>query len=103
MKQLSLGTTILYHLYPGVLITIGYIVITPLFLRHGYPPQLSFLFCMLLVGVPVFLSHLGKVKREEKAKSIWAVGGEKAKLPIRKLVLYATGLVVFSYVVWGSR
>lgn len=101
MKQLSLGKIIFYHLYPGILITLGYILITPFLSQHGYPPQLSFLLCFLIVGVPVFLLHLVRVKRDEKATSIWAVNDENRKLATKKLVLYAIGLVVFSCLTWG--
>src|SRR5690349_7201312 len=102
MKQLTLGKAILYHLYPGIMITLAYILLTPLFVLNHYPPQLSFLLCILFVGLPVFLLHLRGVKKSERAKSIWSVNKESGRLSNGKLVFYAVALVVFAYIVWGT-
>jgi membrane protease YdiL (CAAX protease family) len=101
MKQLSKTRSIVYHLYPGVLITLGFILIAPLSIRCGYPPQFGMLVCILLIAIPVLTLHLLKVRKEEGSTTIAGLNGFNNWLPLTKLILYALGLVVLAFVIWG--
>src|SRR4051812_11895282 len=101
MQQLSKGTSILYHLYPGIFITAGFILLTPYVVQQHYPPQLSLLFCIVLIALPVLLLHMFRVKKKEKGTSLWTSNGFTNKLSALKLILYAIGLVAFAFVIWG--
>jgi uncharacterized membrane protein len=70
MKQHSKSKSILYHLYPGLLITLFFVGITPLLIRHGLPPQLSMLLAIALIVTPVILIHLYRAKSEEGVEKI---------------------------------
>lgn len=102
MQQLSKGKAILYHLYPGVFITIGFVVLGPLFMRHGFPPQFGMLLSIILIAVPLLVIHMLRAKKQEHKKTIYELNGYDKKLPIGKLILYSFGLVVFAFVVWGA-
>ena len=51
-KQHSIGQSVLLHLLPGVLITIGYFLIAPVVIRNGYPALLGLLISFLVLGLP---------------------------------------------------
>ena len=101
MQQLSKVKSIVDHLYPGIIITIGFITLTPVLIKRHYPPQLSLLLCVLIIALPLLLGHLFVAKKQEHLKSIWALNGYTNKLPTGRLVLYAFGLVVFAFLIWG--
>jgi uncharacterized protein len=100
-EQLSKAKAIVYHLYPGVIITIGFTLLTPFLIRKGYPPQLGVLLSVVIVAIPLFIAHLLRVKKKENKSSIWKVNGYTNRLPLKKLILYSLGLVVFMFLVWG--
>jgi membrane protease YdiL (CAAX protease family) len=100
-QQLSKARSIVYHLYPGIVITIAFILLTPFLIKSGYPPQLGVLLSVVLVAIPLFIAHLLRVKKKESKQSIWAVNGYTNRLPLKKLILYSLGLVVFMFLVWG--
>ena len=101
MEQQTKLTSILNHLYPGVLITLFFIAATPILVRKGLPPQLSMLIAIVCVVSPVILLHLVRAKSKEGALSIWKLNGYKEKLPKKKLLLYSLGLIIFAYLVYG--
>lgn len=101
MKQLTKLKSIVLHLYPGVLITIGFTVLTPVVITYHYPSQLSLLICIIVIALPLLIGHLLWVKRREHKKSIWQVNGYNNKLPTAKLILFSLGLVVFAFLIWG--
>jgi membrane protease YdiL (CAAX protease family) len=101
MKQHSKSKSILYHLYPGVLITLFFIATTPFLIQHGLPPQLSMLLAIALVVTPVILIHLYRAKSEEGVDDIQDLISYKEKLPRMRLILYSLGLIAFAYLIYG--
>ena len=101
MEQLSKAKATWYHFYPGILITISFIAITPIAYRNHYPPQLGLLISILLVAIPVMVVHLRWVRKREKVPGILALNGYINRLPTAKLILYAVGLVILSFLIWG--
>src|SRR6266542_6233122 len=101
MQQLSRTKSVLYHLYPGIIIVVCFIALTPVAIKHHYPPQLSFPITIILVAVPLLIRHLLWTKKKERSKSFWELNGYKNKLSTSKLILYAAGLVVFAFLIWG--
>ena len=101
MNQLSKTKSIIYHLYPGAVITLCFIVLTPFIIQHHFPPQLSLLISIIIVAIPLLIAHLLSVKKKENLRSLLLINGYNNKLPIGRLILYALGLVVFAFLVWG--
>lgn len=101
MKQLTKGKSILFHLYPGIFITLGFIALTPVLIRYGFPPQFGMLLVIIIVALPLLLLHLSKIKKQEKSKSIFSINGYTNRLPSWKLTLYIIGLLFFSFTIWG--
>src|SRR5205823_4181886 len=101
VQQLSKTKSILYHLYPGVLITLCFILLTPFLVRHHYPPQLGSLLAIVIVAIPLLLAHLFQAKKKEHRKTIWELNVYKTTLSTGKLILYAVGLVVLMFLIWG--
>lgn len=102
MKQLSKTKSIICHLYPGVIITLCFILVTPVIINYHLPPQAGLLISILIAAIPLFIVQLLVTKNKEKASNIFAVNGYNNKLPNRKLFLYALALVVFAFLVWGA-
>src|SRR3954469_18651311 len=80
IEQLSKAKSILYHLYPGVLIALCFTVVTPYLVGQGYPPQLGSLFAIIIVAIPFLLVHLSRARKKEQRKSIWELNIYKNKL-----------------------
>ncbi|HET9824833.1 MAG TPA: CPBP family intramembrane glutamic endopeptidase [Chitinophagaceae bacterium] len=101
VKQLSKAQAILFHLYPGAIIVLSFVVLTPILGRYHYPPQLAILASIILVAIPLFISHLSWARKKEYNKSFWKLNAYKKKLSTGKLILYSVALVVFMFLVWG--
>lgn len=101
MKQHSKLKSIFYHLYPGVGITIFFIIVAPYFVTIGLPPQMAMLIAIVFVVIPIILVHLMKAKRSEKVKDINELMVYKEKLPAGKLTLYVIGLILFAFIIYG--
>ena len=101
VRQLSKTRAIVYHLYPGIIIVFSFIVLTPILVSYHYPPQLGILTSIILVAIPLFIAHLRWAKKKESSKNFWQLNGYKNKLSTGKLILYATALVVFMFLIWG--
>ncbi|HEV8504891.1 MAG TPA: hypothetical protein VGQ53_05815, partial [Chitinophagaceae bacterium] len=80
IKQLGKGLAVLYHLYPGVVIVLSFILFTPVLVSYHYPPQLAMMLSIILVAMPIFISHLSRAKRKEALKYFWQLNGYKNKL-----------------------
>ena len=101
MQQLSKTKAVLYHLYPGIIITACFAVLTPFLLNYQLPPQFSILIAIGIVAVPLLLFHLNKTKKDEHKNHLREINGYPNKLSTGKLVLYIAGLVVFMFFIWG--
>lgn len=101
MKQHSKIKSILYHLYPGIIITVFFSLITPFMVRNGLPPQLSMIIAIVVIVVPVFLLHLQAAKKQEGGSRITDLVIYNKQLPNKKLILYTTGLIVFAFLIYG--
>ena len=98
---LSKTKAILFHLYPGVCIALGFIILAPFFMRFGFPPQFGSLVAIVLVAVPLLLLHLQHAKKIENKSSITKLNLLTNKLPTSKLILYSIGLVTLMFLIWG--
>lgn len=101
MQQLSKIKTILYHLYPGIIIAACFAAMAPLFLSYRLPPQFSLLIVIGIVAIPLLLIHLRRVKKEERKSKLREINGYQNRLSTGKLILYITGLVIFMFLIWG--
>lgn len=101
MQQFSKAKSIFLHLYPGVVITIAFIVLTPFVVRMGFPPQLGALFSIILAALPLLIVDLFKARRKEHKSRIAELNGLTRKLSTVKLILYSLGLMVLSFIIWG--
>lgn len=101
MQQLSKVKSILFHLYPGIIIAFCFALVTPYMVKKGYPPQLGSLLAIVIVAIPLLLVHLFKAKKKENKKNVWGLNVYKNRLSTGKLILYAVGLVVLMFLIWG--
>ncbi|MEB2778080.1 CPBP family intramembrane glutamic endopeptidase [Algoriphagus sp. D3-2-R+10] len=101
MIQHSKLKSIVYHLYPGILITLFFGVTTPYFVTMGFPPQLSMLIAIVVIVVPIILFHLNNAKKNENVKRIYDLVEYTETLPTYKLILYTLGLIIFAFLVYG--
>ena len=102
MQQLSKTRSILYHLYPGIIITACFALLAPLLLKYDLPPQFSILIVIAIAAIPLLLLHLNKVKKAEHKDYLKEVNGYGERVSTGKLILYISGLVVFMFLIWGA-
>lgn len=100
--QLSKMKAIIFHWYPGIFITLGFIILAPFFMLFGFPPQFGSLVAIALVAVPLMLVHLSQVKKQENKNRIADINGLTNKLPMSRLILYSLGLVILAFIIWGA-
>ncbi|MDP2040245.1 MAG: CPBP family intramembrane metalloprotease [Algoriphagus sp.] len=101
MEQHSKLKSIIFHLYPGLIIVLFFGLSTPYFLKLGLPPQLSMLTAILVVVIPLFLIHLNQARKLEKKESIRELISYTNELPTARLIGYVAGLIVFAFLVYG--
>jgi uncharacterized protein len=102
MQQLSIRKSVLFHLYPGIIITLGFILLAPLAIKFGFPPQFAMLVSILLIAVPILVGHLVIAKKRENKSSIYELNGFDNQLSTARLILYSIALVIFGFIVWGG-
>jgi membrane protease YdiL (CAAX protease family) len=102
MQQLGKPIAVFYHLYPGVIILLGFLFAGPLAIQYGYPPQFGLLLCIIVIAVPLLIAHLKAAKKKEHTSSIYELNGYRQKMPTGKLVIYSLGLVIFAFLIWGA-
>jgi membrane protease YdiL (CAAX protease family) len=101
MQQLSRMKSVLFHLYPGIIITFCFAVLTPLLLSYQLPPQFSILVIVSIVAIPLFVLHINRAKKEEQKDKLAQINGYTNKISTTRLVLYIAGLVIFMFFIWG--
>jgi uncharacterized protein len=101
MKQIPRLRSILFHLYPGIAITVAFILVTPLIIQQGYPPQMGILLSVALVALPVLVLHLVAAKNKEQLANITTLNGYNRHLPLGKLIMYVLLLLVIAFIIWG--
>ena len=101
MQQLSKTRAVLFHLYPGVISTVCFALLTPLFLKYQLPPQFSILLIIAIVAVPLLLLHINRAKKEEQKDKLTQINGYNNKLTTSRLILCIAGLVMFMFFIWG--
>lgn len=101
MRQYSTLKLVFYHLYPGVIITIFFILTAPILVERGLPPQLSMLIAIALVVIPILVYHLISVRNKENKNSLSDLIPYRQPLAKGKLIGYTIGLIVFAFLVYG--
>jgi uncharacterized protein len=101
MQQLSKTKIILYHIYPGIIVTIGFIILAPVSIQYGFPPQFGMMLSIVLLVIPVLFGHLLFAKKRENLTNITNLNSYKNKLSTGKLVFYSSGLVLLAFLIWG--
>ena len=88
--QHPLPKSVLLHILPGVLATLAFIAIKPLFDSSGYPPLLVFLLAILIVDLPVLLGIM--FFEGKKLNGHFSLGGV---VLFREKVTWKTFVLVF--------
>ena len=101
MQQHSKLRSVILHLYPGIFITLFFVLVTPWLVDKGYPPQFSMLLAILLVVVPLLAGHLFWERKQENKTRFQELIGLRNRLSAGRLILYVLGLVVWAFLVWG--
>jgi len=101
MAQFTKTQAVVFHLYPGIAITLGMVLLIPASVYYGFPPQFGMLIAIIFIAVPVLLAHLLQAKKIENKTSITQLNGFTNRLSAVKLISYSIALVLFSFIVWG--
>lgn len=101
MTPFTKTQAIIFHLYPGIAITLGMLLIIPAAVYYGFPPQFGMLIAIIFIALPVLMAHLLEVKKRENKTSVLQLNGFTKRLPAVRLILYSIALVIFSFITWG--
>jgi membrane protease YdiL (CAAX protease family) len=94
----SLGRSIFLHLYPGILITIFFILITPTVIAGGYPPQFSMLLAVCFIALPLLGIHLFLIRKQMAHQEMWM--DSAPKMSSSRYALFVGGLVSWAFLIW---
>lgn len=88
-SQHRLGTTIAYHLLPGVVILVGYVLITPFLRAAGWPSAIGISLAVLIVLTPLELGILfWQGKKRNGRFTLEGIMLNHEKTPTRAFVLW---------------
>lgn len=88
-SQHSIGTTVAFHLLPGLVILAAYILITPFLRKLGLPSVMSLWLVCLLVLVPLEMGILyWQGKKRNGRFSLEGIILNREKTPIRQFILW---------------
>ncbi len=89
--QISINKQLWFHFYPGILITLFYIVLSPLLINKGLPGLAILLIAEIVILAPTGLSHL-------------LVKGRKinGKISFKNVIGYTQKLSLKQYLKWSS-
>ena len=90
IEQHSLLKSIIMHLFPGILITLFYIIVAPFFVSQGFPPVFTLCLAIPAILIPVELGYL-----LYKGKTV------NGRLSLKGIVLYREHARVWEYLVFG--
>jgi membrane protease YdiL (CAAX protease family) len=100
-KQHSIGQSVLLHLLPGVLITIGYVLITPVLIQYGFPALMGLLIAFLALGLPFQVGFvLYQVRRSEGQLSLQEII-YRNPFPAWQFVALVIGILLWGFLTSG--
>jgi CAAX protease family protein len=100
IRQLSTATLLVLHIFPGVLMTGGYVALAPFAERLGLPPIAALLAAILLVLIPVELGVLRWAARSEGA-NIRELLPYRDPLPLRTWLWLVPTLIALAFLGFG--
>ncbi len=99
--QLTFNTQLLYHFYPGLLITLFYLLVSPLIIDQGFPGLAVLLLAEVMILAPVGLTHLyAKGRNLNGITTLHHVIAYQSKLTFKKYLkwfLIGFGLCILVY------
>lgn len=101
MKSLTKVETVVYHLYPGVLIAAFFSLVTPYLVKTGLPPQLSMMIAIVVVVIPIILIHLNTVRKREGLPNLFSISSYNHSLSQGQIIGYSTLIIVFAFLMYG--
>jgi len=99
MKPYSISTSIVLHLLPGALGTVGYILLAPILLHHGYPALLALLIAVGVITLPFQILHLLFQYRSAKDQPVIAL---RESLPKWQTIVIPAAMVIWGFLASGA-
>lgn len=91
----NIGKLIFLHLFPGMVLSILYIIFSKTGIFAGYPRVVILCFSMLFSTIPLELGYLFYIARKEEGTfHLFKILGLKSKLKVKALVLYSLLLIL---------
>ena len=96
--QQSLLKSIVLHILPGALVTLGFIAVKPLVDASGYPPLLAFLLAILLIDLPFMWGVMLYEGRKMNGRfSLDQVVFYREKVPWRSFIVIFIGAFLVAF------
>jgi len=88
--QITINRQILYHFYPGIIITLFYVLVSEPLVSIGYPGLTALLLAEIFVLAPVGLTHL-----------FWKGKSLNGKFSLKNVVYYTKQISLKQYLIWS--
>jgi uncharacterized protein len=99
MKQYSFFSSVVLHLLPGALGTVGYVFLAPILLENGYPAILALLIAAGVITLPFQIGYLLFQRRNANEQPVIAL---RESLPKWQYIVFPLGMVIWGFLASGA-
>jgi len=99
MKQHSISKSIVLHLLPGAVGTIGYVFLAPILLDNGYPAVLALIIALGVITLPIQIGYLLLQRRNADDQPVIAL---RESLPTWQYIVFPLGMVIWGFLASGA-
>jgi len=99
MKQYSYSRSIILHLLPGALGTVGYVFLAPILLEGGYPAILALLIALGVITLPFQIGYLLFQRRNTDDQPVIAL---RKSLPKWQYIVFPLGMLIWGFLASGA-
>lgn len=101
VKRHSIGQSLLLHLLPGILITIGYALIAPVLIRNGFPALLGLLLSFLVFGLPFQTGYIFyQIKKADEQFTLRDLV-YRNPIPAWQFIVIVVGILILGFLTSG--
>lgn len=108
LEQQSLGRSVFYHIFTGVLVLIFQFITVEIFIIRGYPPYISGLVGFVCVSIPIQLTIINNAIKSSENSSILDLLGRPIEKPYKIVIpvifsFYVLAAIITPLIPWFQR
>lgn len=99
MKQHSFSRSVILHLLPGALGTVGYAFLAPAMLNNGYPAMLALVIAVSVITLPFQIGYLLVQRGKADDQPVISM---RESLPKWQYIVFPLGMVIWGFLASGA-